>query len=162
MNAPVQAPEVSVFDNEASKIDPKIQVSGSTYQHCPDGSRAFQVPVEDRFGVAYDIVAWPVDDPNVWWTRRGLATVLGEHALFVAEWRGAAVRLYATPRDWLFSRDPMAVCIVDWSSNLRQALGAAPEVICQTAPLKSELERRLYQQVRPAFAISVRGKRDAA
>lgn len=162
MNAPIRLPVASDFINEASRIDPKIQVFGDdTYQHCEGGFPAMQIPVDDRFGEPYDIVAYAVDDPTVWWTRRGLATVLGEHALFVAEWRSEAVRLYATPRDWLFSRDPKAVCIIDWSSNLRRALGATPEVICQTTPLKAELERRLYQQVSPAFAISVRGKRDA-
>ena len=94
MNAPIRLAEVSDFISEASKIDPKIQVFGDgSYQHCPDGLRAFQIPVEDRFGVAYDIVAWPVDDPNVWWTRRGLATVLGEHALFVAEYQHHCLRL---------------------------------------------------------------------
>ncbi|MCZ6718335.1 MAG: hypothetical protein O6944_04165 [Gammaproteobacteria bacterium] len=163
MNALIRLPEVSDFINECCRIDPKILVfDDGSYQPCEGGFPALQIPVDDRFGVPYDIVAYAVDDPVVWWMRCGLATVLGEHALFVAEWRGQAVNLYPTPAAWLHSRDYAGVCVLDWTANLRLVLGRVPEVRCLSRTLANELAQRLQEQVKPRFAITVRGERHAA
>ncbi len=163
MNAPVQAPEVSDFINEASKIDPKIMVFGDgTFQHSLDGPRAYQIPVDDRHGQPFDIVAWFQANPSEWWTRRGLAAILGEPALLIAEGRGKPVNLYPSPAEWLHSWDITGICILDWNANLRFALGRVPAVRCQSEMLANELHRRLQEQTKPSFIITVEGERHAA
>jgi hypothetical protein len=133
-----------------------ILVSGDrTFQPDDDGFVAALLPVEDHRGVRFDIVAWAVGNPAEWWTRWGLAEVLGESALTKADWRNEPVRLYATPERWLRSGNDMAVCILDWTANLRRILGQTPEVQCESTSLKFELERRLHAQTKPAFDITV-------
>lgn len=73
-------------------------------------------------GGLVDLVAWDAADPARWWTRLGNADWIGAAAIFRAAdpdlvARGAVLRLFATPRDFL-------------------AAGAPPDGAVRLAPLR--------------------------
>lgn len=126
----------------------------------PDAARAdmaAQLPAEDAAGEIVDLVAWFVTDPCRWWTRKGVATILGERAIVRAGWNVEPVNLYRTPGEWLHASaggDDFAACIVDWQADPRLMFGCAQEVRCISAKLRQRLEARVRECARPSFKIS--------
>ena len=114
-----------------------------------DGQPMEILGVKDRYGEVVDIVGWHPDNPGRWWLRLGdECPILGAKALALAAWYRRTVTLYPTPEAWLYARlrdrDQDAVCILDWSVDLRSLFEGVREVIC-TAPA---LESALYHALR--------------
>ncbi len=121
--------------------------------------------VKDQDGELVDIVAWHPDAPERWFLRLGDETpILGAHALAVAAYYRRSVTLYPSPEKWLFARvrdrDHAAVCVLDWSVDLRPLFEGVSGVTC-TAP---GLEPALYHSLRnfEPRITTVEGVRHAA
>jgi hypothetical protein len=72
------------------------------------------------------------------------------HAQFLQE----PIRLLGTPADWV--RSPAgSISILDWKADLRGLLGTVPELICSSVEMARFLDRRLAEQVRHKFQITV-------
>lgn len=125
----------------------------------PGAVRADLVHVlEGEYLELVDAVAWECHRPGRWWTLRGVATVLGEHELAAAWWEQRPARMVATPADWL-AQPLTSFVIVDWSTDINAAIGAAPGVVCDTPALACRLRRTLIEQAMPKLPITVLGHR---
>ncbi len=114
-----------------------------------DGQPMVVLGVKDQDGELVDIVAWYPTFPAKWYLRIGDETpILGAHALVIAAWYHRPVTLYPTPEAWLYARlrdrDQDAVCVLDWSVDLRPLFEGVRGVTC-TAP---GLEPDLYHSLR--------------
>lgn len=82
----------------------EVQPDGRSFLPCAGGALAAwcEAIAEDAEAVL-DVVAWPVDQPERWWTLGGLAPALGmAHAVNPASYAfGSPLRLHRTPLRWL-------------------------------------------------------------
>ncbi len=130
-----------------------------------DGQPMVVLGVKDQDGELVDIVAWYPTVPAKWYLRIGDETpILGAHALAMAAWYHRPVTLYPTPEAWLYARlrdrDQDAVCVLDWSVDLRPLLEGVSGVECADP----QLEGRLHDSLRnfEPRITTVEGVRHAA
>ncbi len=130
-----------------------------------DGQPMVILGVKDRYGELVDLVAWHPDVPERWYIRIGDETpILGAHALALAAYYRRSVTLYPSPEAWLYARlrdrDQDAVCVLDWSVDLRPLLEGVSGVECADP----QLEGRLYDSLRnfEPRITTVEGVRHAA
>jgi hypothetical protein len=103
-------------------------------------------PIE-QIGDVFDVIAWQAQRPGVWWTQRGLVTVIGEHELQAAWWGSRAARMVATPAD--HARDPGTFCVVDWTADINAIIGRNSMIECSTPALYKKLRETLIAQAMP-------------
>ena len=107
-----------------------IEENGDLYQPRPDGFPAVIQPVaEIKSGLLtgiVDLIAWWTDNPAQWWTRRGIAPILGYESVERAAHYGEPLALHATPLDWL-AANRQGTVILDWNAYLPFWLGG----VCQ-------------------------------
>jgi hypothetical protein len=128
--------------------------SDGSFQRADSGQRASTCPVRMDSGEIIDTVAWFADCPGSWWLAARIATHLGDRALCHAAFLGKPIRLLPSPAAWLSSPEG-AVCVLDWSTDLRALFRDVPEIRCSTAALARHLSRRLDEQVRHTYKIRV-------
>ena len=91
---------------------PRVCTVGRLFHPDPFGDPAFVMPVYsgeppclysiDETVVLADLLAFRLEEPERWWLRRGAwGSVLGKDQLVDAMMAGEAVRLHASPLDWL-------------------------------------------------------------
>jgi hypothetical protein len=127
--------------------------SDGSFQYADSGPEALLCPVELDSGEIVDTVAWFSERSADWWMERRIATHLGDRALRYAAFLQKPIRLLASPAAWLDSPHE-AICILDWSYDLRALFREVPEVRCATPALKTHLSHRLAEQVAPRFKIT--------
>lgn len=92
----------------------EIYADGRTFLPCAGGALAAwcEAIAEDAEAVL-DVVAWPVDRPERWWTLGGLAPALGmSFAANPASYAfGSPLRLHRTPLRWLQAKCDGAVVL---------------------------------------------------
>lgn len=133
--------------------------SNGTFEPAGAGTKAVVLSVEDSTGNEMDQLAWYPGQPGLWWTRHGVATILGESAIDAARWHGEPVLLVPTPADWIRTRGE-AACVLDWSADVYAFLSAAPYVRCSTSALAIKLRKATS---RPRLDIRVwEARRNAA
>lgn len=131
-------------------FEPSEPVPGAIY--------AKMLPVRDRDGAAYDLVAWEHRDPWRWWLRHGRAVVLGEDDLEAAWWEEVPLYLCGTPAEWLEERhlwpNKRWACVLDWAEDPRITLGLAHEIRCTSAALATKLRQEIARhECRMPFRI---------
>ena len=100
-----------------------------------DGFDAMLIPIYTFGNVVHDVVAYEWHRPTVWWLRWGRATFAGEHELILAARDKRPTKLVATPREWLH-HSGLALCILDWSADVRAILAQAPNgIVCDSEAL---------------------------
>ena len=127
-----------------------IETHGSgLYGPSDEGSAAVLLPCGFHDGLNWhldDIVAFRPDKPSRWWSRRGIATVLGEVNSFSIEPR----RLHARPLDWVNDLG-RGICVLDWGSDpVDLLMGAGPLAV------NRQLENKLRTGAIKAAAARVR------
>jgi hypothetical protein len=105
-------------------------------------------------GEIIDTVAWVTERPGAWWLERRLATHLGDRALRCAGFLGRPIRLVARPAEWL-AAPRGAVCVLDWTTDLRALFRDVGGIHCSTLALARFLSDCLDKQVRHTFRIKV-------
>jgi hypothetical protein len=128
--------------------------SDGSFQHTDSGPEAILCPVKLDGGEIIDTVAWFADQPGAWWLRHRIATHLGDRALRHAAFLGKPIRLLSWPADWVSSPWD-AVCVLDWTTDLRALFRDVPEIRCSTPALEKHLSDCLDKQVRHGFKIRV-------
>jgi hypothetical protein len=128
--------------------------SDGSFQRSDSGPMAILCPVKLDDGEIIDTVAWFADRPSAWWLRRRIAAHLGDRALRHAAFFGKPIRLLPSPAAWLSSPEG-AVCVLDWTTDLRALFREVPEIRCSTPMLARHLDRRLDEQVRHNYKIRV-------
>ena len=106
-----------------------------------------------------DLIAWQSDSPGKWWTRRGIAPVLGQEAIERAAHYGEALALHPTPLNWLVANRQGAV-ILDWSAHLLFWLGGVSDIY--TDPETAERLDDAFRAVRSIPHIYVKEQKHAA
>ena len=128
--------------------------SDGSFQRAHSGRKATLCPVRKDSGEIIDAVAWFADSPGYWWLERLVATHLGDRALRRAAFLGKPIRLLPWPSDWV--KSPWgAVCVLDWTTDLRALFLDVPEIDCSTPALAKHLSHRLDEQVRHTYKIKV-------
>jgi hypothetical protein len=125
--------------------------------------KAFIVPVGAAdpdtgfWSEIWDLCAFNLASPGRWWLRSGLGDLLGEDHVAACAESGAAVRLVATPLDWLCARGD-AVCVLDWSRvDPRDAFASCKRIEPASPELGRMLKTRLRQLARAHFVIGEPG-----
>lgn len=140
-----------------------IRVEGNRFRLCEDGDdgpMGFIVEAETATREVIDFVAWLSSFARRWWSWRELAQILGERELALAKALGKPITLYASPEEWLHSRDRLGVCILDWDCDPRVLLSGVVGVRCTSEVLEDKLRRRIAECSRETFKISrIRGGR---
>lgn len=121
--------------------------------------KAFIVPVGSAdpdtgmWSEVWDLCAFNLARPGQWWLRSGLAEMIGEDYVADCVETGAAVRLVATPLDWLRAAG-RAACVLDWSRiDPRAAFAGCSRVEPATPDLGRTLKARIRQLARAPFVI---------
>jgi hypothetical protein len=128
--------------------------SDGSFQRTDSGPEAILYPVRMDGGEIIDTVAWFAGRPGAWWLERGIATHLGDRALRHAAFLGKPIRLLPSPTVWLSS--PWgAVCVLNWTTDLRALFRDVPEIRCSTPALAKYLSDCLDKQVRHHYKIKV-------
>lgn len=131
--------------------------SDGSFQESEGGFDALICPVRDRYGEVVDAVAWRLGSPNVWWRLRCLGDVLGAPALLQAAWEPTELTLYETPQRWLANVGPRALCILDWSADLRLLFGLVHgPLICESTRLEQKFLQTLAAQTGPNLSDQIR------
>lgn len=127
--------------------------SDGTWEPDEAGFDALLMPVTALGGDIIDTVAWEFGRPAVWWLRRGIATFVGEHEIFLANQRERQVKLVATPKEYL-AHWGHAVCILNWTADVKAILGQINRgIICESAPLAARATRAV--NLRPSDRIKI-------
>lgn len=152
----------------------KIRICAHTdggYTLDPTGELAAIMDVVDRNGELADLVAWFPDNSRAWWLRYGDHPILGAEALAIAQYHCGAIRLHATPEDWLagavdhwcritagrFPHSPYsAFCILRWDIDLREALEGTGSIVCDDLELQKRF-RRILRQWEPRVTVARQG-----
>lgn len=113
-------------------------------------------------GAVVDLVAWRSIRPDAWRLRTGAAWVLGEDLLRVhGSWgNDQALRVYATPLDWLAGTGD-GVCVLDWSSSEVRSLLNIREIEVSSKAFGDILLREVTKPLRMP-RIRVRRRSDVA
>lgn len=131
--------------------------SDGSFQESEGGFEALVCPVRDGHGDVIDAVAWRLGAPNVWWRYRCLGDVLGAPALLKAAWEPAELILYETPARWLAAVGSKAICILDWSADLRLLFGLVHgPLTCESARLEQKFLATLARQSGPQLSDQIR------
>jgi hypothetical protein len=112
------------------------------YKLADDGDVAVIIPVYDSNHKLADLCAWDPATPGRWWLRCGDIAVLGGHALAVEAYHGGAIRLYATPQEWLLGR-PRGACILLWAAPLDHLFEGVGTVDCDSPELHQRFMKAL-------------------
>jgi hypothetical protein len=103
-----------------------------------------------------DVVAWERGAPSPWWLLRGNVTHLGRHAADLACASGRPLTLTATPERYLDYHAGHALCVVNWSADLRAIFEGVREIRCETPALARRLNAGLRDQAgRAEFDVKV-------
>lgn len=122
-----------------------------SFQEDPAGFDALLVACRDQIDEIIDIVAWRMGTDRPWWRHRKIADALGYKALWEARWphlgypiADPCLMLYETPKAWLATISPNAVCILDWSTSLPDLfVGIDCPIYCETKTLREHFETKL-------------------
>lgn len=131
---------------------------GSFQENEESGVEALICPIRDAYGEIIDAVAWQIGVPNIWWRYRCIGDVLGAPALLRASWESQELIIYETPRAWLAAcPSPIAVCILDWSADLRSIFGLVHgPLTCETERLEQKFLSTLAEQRGPDVGGQIR------
>jgi hypothetical protein len=147
--------DASWLDQQCPPAKALIQTfADGSFQYYEDGLEALLCPVEVGGGEIIDTVGWFSGRPADWWLEHRIATHLGDRALRHAAFLEKPIRLLPSPEAWLASPED-AMCILDWTTDLRALFRDVPEIWCSTTALSKHLLRRLDEQVRHTYEIRV-------
>jgi hypothetical protein len=120
------------------------------------GVWAHMLPIWDDDNSLIDVVAWEKSRPGVWWLMRRATTHLGRHAGDLACITRQEVWLTTTPDRYLCHYSGHAMCILDWSADLRPIFLGIRGIRCDSPALKQHLDATLAAQAaRPEFDVRV-------
>lgn len=135
-----------------------------TYQPAPSGKPAIVQPVCPYYEIGdlcpHDLVAWHQDDPNKWWLRLGIATLINDEAVETARHLDRPLEVHETPLDWLRG-GAEGVVILDWSCHLPLWLGGANRIVAPNSDLAERIDQA-FQAPHQIPEIRIREVRDAA
>ena len=134
-----------------------IRVEGNRFRLCEDGDDGplgFIVEAETSTREVIDFIAWLPPYARLWWSWHEVSQVLGERELALAKDLGIPISLYASPEEWLHSRNRLGVCITDWKCDPRVVLSGVVGVRCVGDAVHNKFQRRLDECSRPTFEIS--------
>lgn len=129
----------------------RVRFDGYTFEPADDGVEAVLLPVR-RDRMLIDVVAWPLNQPRKWRTRRGIATVLGGDAIRRAFHLNRAILIHEMPVQWLAAGRCGAV-VLDVAAA-RFELATAPRLAVSNQAFGERLDR-LLNQPPPRFSIEV-------
>ena len=143
----------------------EVQPEGRTFLPCAGGALAAwcEALAEDAETVL-DVIAWPVEKPEHWWTLSGFAPALGmAHAANPATFTfGGMLRLYRTPLRWLQNGCDGAV-LVDSHLGARWLLDLqAPRIATEDRQHAREVVAAMDALIGRARFLVPRAEREAA
>jgi hypothetical protein len=107
-----------------------------------DGDMVVMIPVYDSNHELADLCVWDPAAPGRWWLRYGDVAVLGGHALAVEAYHGGAIRLHATPQEWLLGQR-RGVCVLLWAAPLDYLFEGVGTVDCDSPELHQRFMKAL-------------------
>jgi hypothetical protein len=134
-------------------VEEIVTADDGLYQPLAGGHLAYIVPViplkaaweeadgDDDLG---DLVAWHLKEPQRWWRRCGLLSILNPGAIAIAERFGKALHIRRSPLSWL-QHNSSGCVILDRHADLRLAFGGVADVVAEDLELGEEIERRLRE-----------------
>ncbi len=130
---------------ECRTVSPIAPAAGGMFDWADHGRLAHAVEVTDQHGHIIDAVSWFPNAPGRWWLLRGEGNVLGAHRLLVVN----PIKLISTPAAWNHSRDPSAVCILQWDRIWPAHIFGPRKVVCDSKKLADRLMRRHREMPSP-------------
>jgi hypothetical protein len=120
-----------------------------------EGIDASLLQIEERDGSLVDVVAWEMmGDPGIWWLRWGRATHLGQWCIELGNRESKPIWLVGTPRAYL-KHAPLAVCILNWRTDVRAILAQANGIICTSPSLMARVRRVIDRRPSDLLNISM-------
>ena len=119
-----------------------------TWSPSPNGVPALIVPVGKRgpkdiiWEEIYDLIALFPDEPDRWFLRANVGTVLGEEQFEYARIHKEPLFLVNSPLGWL-KAGTHAACVLDWRAINAPFWFRGHRVFCDTLRLAKRLERAL-------------------
>ena len=145
----------------AARIEPR---DDGTYEPTTtaDAPSALILGVRPTDGPIFDLVAFSPSQPLKWWTRLGIATLLGEEIRDRTAFFGDPLVIHPTPLDWLRA-DADGGCILDWRCDLRLLLGGCERIIVYDDATAERLSEAFRANLRlPEIRVSREHVRHAA
>ena len=96
-----------------------------------------------EWSAIYDLVGFTPSTPDRWRLRYGLETMLGPDWPAWCRLHEEPLKLFSNPLSWLRASG-QGSCIVDWSMNLRLALGNLKTIDCDTAALAEKVSTAFH------------------
>lgn len=163
VNGVVETYPVEPYSYDSRRLcgcHPIVDHDDGTFDFAEEGRNAIIVPagttspIDGGWEDIFDLVAFRLDQPDLWWLRAG-ETLLGESHLRDRFEDRRPARLVETPLDWLRAGGE-AACVLDWARfDPRSAFAGLAAVECATHALGRRLKRRIADLSRPRFDVTV-------
>jgi hypothetical protein len=126
----------------------RIETDGQYWQPEESGRPALIIPtgMDNHFTSIVDMIALQTSAPDIWWTRTGVAPLLGYGNLAESMYFGTQLAIHANPLEWLRS-DCDGICLLDWNRYLPTWLSGIISIYCPDPAIGERLEARLEPNI---------------